>query len=178
MDIISAKSETGQPELYSIVAMGLDNAIGLAGRMPWHLPEDLRHFKQLTLGHPVIMGRSTWESLPKRPLPGRLNVVISRNPSLELSGALKASTPQEALRLCADRPEIPFIIGGGRIYAETLPLVSKIFVTRINASFPEADTFFPPIPEDEWEITDRSEIMISKTGLQFWFETYERRNRQ
>ena len=168
------------PGLNAIVAFGKNREIGFRGDMPWHIPEDLRHFKQITMRHPVIMGRSTWESLPKRPLPGRLNIVITRNPDYPLpedvkESVLRAGSIQEAMSLCPS-DSVPFIIGGGMVYAESMPLLRRIYVTEINAEFPDADTFFPPLGTDEWEVTEQSEMYTSSSGLPFRFLTYERRN--
>lgn len=158
--------------LYAVVAMGRGNEIGLNGDMPWHLPEDLRHFKELTLGHPVIMGRGTWMSLPRRPLPGRRNIVLSRDSSFADEGAETVSSLQEAFQLLKeDLP--PFIIGGGQIYRLALPFVSRLYVTRVDADFPEADTFFPDFKE--MQLIEKSELYMSKTGISYRFETYESR---
>lgn len=158
-------------ELWGIVAMGRDGEIGFRGDMPWHLPEDLRHFKALTLGHPVIMGRATWESLPKLPLPGRVNVVITRNVNYDAPGALVAGSLSEAIRLACDSG-VPFVIGGGQIYLQSLACLSRVFVTRIDASFEEADTYFPAL--DGFKLASQSEWMESKSGLRYCFEEYER----
>lgn len=157
----------------AIVCMGLRGEIGQQGEMPWHLPEDLRHFKETTTGHAVIMGSRTWKSLPRRPLPGRLNIVLTSKPT----EAFEVSSIEEAISRCAE-DKTPFIIGGAKVYADTLPLVSKIYATRIDKEFPDADCFFPEIKEEEWILTERTETMTSKTGLNYWFETYERRNNQ
>lgn len=164
-------------ELMAVVAMGRNNEIGFRGDMPWHIPEDLRHFKELTMSHPVIMGRATWESIPRRPLPGRRNVVLSRHADFSADGAETARSIAEALDICPP-PEIPFIIGGGSIYREAMPLLTRIYVTRIKADFPQADTFFPDISPEDWALTERSEPMLSKCGLKYLFETYESRHNQ
>lgn len=161
-------------EVRAIVALGLNNEIGFRGDMPWHIPEDLRRFKQLTLNHPVIMGRATWLSLPRRPLPGRRNIVISRNPGFRAEGAETALSLSQAVDLVAP-PDVPYIIGGGQIYSLALPLLSRIDVTRVNAAFPDADTFFPEISEKEWRLADVSEWMISSSGHTYRFETYLRK---
>lgn len=169
-------SSTGRRrEVRAIVAMGLDNEIGFRGDMPWHIPEDLRHFKQLTTGHPVIMGRSTWLSLPRRPLPGRRNIVLSRDPDFKAEGAETATSVREAIAAC-DASEIPYIIGGGEIYAAAMPFITRIDVTRIDARFGNADTFFPEISEKDWILTDMTDPVRSSCGLSFRFETYESRN--
>lgn len=164
-------------EIRAIVAMGRRGEIGFRGAMPWHLPEDLRHFKEITTGHPVIMGRATWLSLPRRPLPGRRNIVLSRDDSFTPEGACKASSLAEAVAGCPP-PEIPVIIGGGKLYAEALPLVTRLYVTRIEAEFPEADTFFPTLDPHRWRLTSRSPLLASSTGLEYRFETYESRHNQ
>lgn len=161
--------------LHAIVAMGRNCEIGFRGDMPWHIPEDLKHFKEVTLGHPVIMGRSTWESLPVKPLPGRLNIVLTSQPDLLIDGALTAGSIQNAVNLCEGEPT-PFIIGGGRVYREAMPMLSLIHVTRIEADFPDADTFFPGINPDEWILKDSLPLMTSRSGLKYRFETYERRH--
>lgn len=162
-------------EVWAIVAMGRNNEIGFHGDMPWHIPEDLRHFKELTMARPVIMGRATWLSIPRRPLPGRRNIVLSRSDEFSPRGAERAASLSEALALCPP-PEIPFIIGGGSVYADAMPLLTRIYVTRIDADFPDADTFFPAIDSKDWSLTDASETFISKSGISFRFETYESRN--
>lgn len=165
-------STSRRRDVFAVVAMGRNGEIGFKGDMPWHLPEDLKHFKELTMGHPVIMGRTTWLSIPRRPLPGRRNIVLTRQPDFKTEGAEKAASLAEALDMCPP-PEVPFIIGGGSVYKEAMPLVNRIYVTRIDADFPDADTYFPPLRDDEWKLTAKSETMISKTGLSYRFETYE-----
>lgn len=159
-------------ELWGIVAMGLNGEIGFRGDMPWHLPEDLRHFKELTTGHPVIMGRATWLSLPRRPLPGRLNIVLSRTSGFVAEGASVAASIADAIRF-SPPPEVPFIIGGGRVYTEALPLMTRMYVTRIMARFDNADTFFPTLDPKLWTLLSASDTMKSKSGLEFRFECYE-----
>lgn len=164
-------------ELWAVVAMGRSREIGFDGDMPWHIPEDLRHFKNITLGHPVIMGRRTWLSIPRRPLPGRKNIVLSRDADFLPQGAERMDSITEAIALCPP-PEIPIIIGGASVYAQALPLLTKIFVTRIEADFPQADSFFPDIDPLHWHLSESSDTMISSSGLAFRFETYESRNNQ
>lgn len=161
------------PKLSAIVAMGRSNEIGFKGDMPWHIPEDLKHFKQVTTGHPVIMGRATWNSLPRRPLPDRLNIVLTRNNKFQ--ECLSAESIENCIALCPEDTE-PFIIGGGQVYSMSMPLLSKIYVTRIDADFPEADTYFPKIDNEEWRLTEQSAYYTSKSGLNFRFEIYERSN--
>jgi len=161
-------------EVRAIVAMGLGNEIGFHGDMPWHIPEDLRHFKEFTIGHPVIMGSTTWLSLPKRPLPGRRNIVLSRQPGFVAEDADTASSVGAAVAMCPP-PEIPYIIGGGKVYKAAISLLTRIDVTRIDSRFPNADTFFPEINNSDWTLSAVSEPIISKCGLHFRYETYMRR---
>ena len=155
-----------------IFARASNGVIGLNNAMPWHLPEDLAHFKRHTLGCPVIMGRKTWDSLPPRfrPLPGRLNIVLTRQADWQADGALRASTLQEALTQCPADSDV-WVIGGAEVYAQALPLASTVVVTEIDATF-EGDAFAPELGA-EWVETNR-EHHVSATGLGFSFVTYER----
>lgn len=154
-----------------IVAFADDQAIGYEGGMPWQLPEDLKHFRQVTLGHPVIMGRRTWESLPKKPLQGRLNIVVSG--SLKASDdVLVAASPSDAMALCPDGSE-PFIIGGAALYRHFLPLVNKLFITRIYQKV-LADTWFPSVNFDQWDMVSQKKHLNSE-GLSFAFQIFERK---
>lgn len=168
-------SSTGRRRrVAAIVAAGSNGAIGRRGDLPWHIAEDMRRFKSLTMGHPVIMGRRTWESLPKRPLPGRRNIVVSRNPDFLTEGAETAPSVEAAIALCA-ADEIPFIIGGGEIYAAAFPLLTEILMTRVDTSVEDADTFFPTVTTDEWSLSEESEPMVSAKGLPFRFLKYLRK---
>lgn len=153
-----------------IFARSANGVIGNNNAMPWHLPEDLAHFKKLTLGHPVIMGRKTWDSLPGkfRPLPGRANVVITRQPDWQAPGAQIASSLQEALALCQAASDV-WVIGGAQIYMQAEPLACTIEVTHIDKDF-VGDAFAPTLG-DEW-VASRSEAHVSSTGLNFRFITY------
>lgn len=137
-----------------IVAVGENNEIGKSGRMPWHLPADLKHFKSLTLGKPVIMGRRTHEAIGK-PLPQRHNIVVSRNPGFQAPGCETAASFTDALVLAAGAPEI-MVIGGGEIYHEALPRAQRIYLTRVHTRF-DADTFFPQLDPAEWRETARED---------------------
>ncbi|MDR2894897.1 MAG: dihydrofolate reductase [Alistipes sp.] len=130
-----------------IVAVSRGGVIGAAGRMPWHIAEDLRYFKRVTLGSTVVMGRRTFASLG-RPLPGRLNVVVTRDEGFSAEGVVVAHSLEEAL---AAHPDA-FVIGGGDIYRQALPLVDRLYVTRIEADF-EGDTRFPEWNEADWRLT-------------------------
>lgn len=145
-------------ELKLIVAIDKNRAIGKDGVMPWHIPADLKYFKRVTLGCPVIMGRITWESLHVKPLPGRLNIVIT-NGNIDLpEGVFKADSAEKALELCPEG-STPFVIGGASIYRLMLPLVSTIHITHVDGSF-DADTWFPDIDPLQWQVTS-SEYLAS-----------------
>jgi dihydrofolate reductase len=155
-----------------IYARARNGVIGKDNRMPWHLPEDLAHFKQTTLGAPVIMGRKTWESIPAkfRPLPGRRNIVITRNAGWSAPGAERAGTLEEALAFCGNAPQA-WVIGGGEIYRLALPLADTVVATEIDADF-EGDAY-APVLGSEWREVAR-EAHMSKTGLGFSFVTYRK----
>lgn len=137
-----------------IVAIGKNNEIGKDNGMLAHLPADLKYFKETTRGHTVIMGRKTFESLPKGALPNRRNIVITRNPHIRFEGAETVSSLDMALIRCRDESEV-FIIGGGQIYAQALPIADKLYLTHIQASFPDAEVFFPTIDYSQWQITEQ-----------------------
>jgi dihydrofolate reductase len=161
-----------------IWAQAHQRVIGHLGKMPWHLPEDLAHFKKTTLGHPVIMGRKTWDSLPAkfRPLPGRINVVISSDTAtrdlLSKNGCSPAQNLREALLICeqSSASEV-WVIGGAQIYAQALPLAHNLVITEIDAAF-EGDTFAPELKTD-WHETQR-ETHISQSGLRYHFAIYRK----
>lgn len=137
-----------------IVAIGENNEIGKGGKMPWHLPADLKHFKALTLGKPVIMGRKTFEAIGK-PLPERRNIVVTRNPDWHTQECETAASLTDALVLAAGAREI-MLIGGGELYREALPRAQRIYLTRVHSRF-EADTFFPALDSAEWRETARED---------------------
>jgi dihydrofolate reductase len=156
-----------------VAAVARGGVIGRDGGIPWRLPEDLAHFRELTMGHPVVMGRRTWESLPDqfRPLPGRGNVVVTRNPDWSGHGADRATSVEDALRLLEAEPEA-FVIGGGKIYAAALPYADELHLTEIDAEV-EGDTTFPTWDPGEFEETSR-ENHVSSDGTPFAFVTYRR----
>lgn len=131
-----------------IVAVASDGAIGRANDLLWHLPADLKRFKELTTGHTILMGRKTFESLPHGPLPNRRNIIISRSLPAQ-PGAEVYPTIQQAMEACASDEEV-FIIGGGEIYRQLLPNTERIYLTRVQASFPDAEVFFPELDPTEW----------------------------
>ena len=131
-----------------IVAVASDGAIGRANDLLWHLPADLKRFKELTTGHTILMGRKTFESLPRGPLPNRRNIIISRSLPAQ-PGAEVYPTIQQAMEACASDEEV-FIIGGGEIYRQLLPNTERIYLTRVQASFSDAEVFFPELDPTEW----------------------------
>lgn len=162
-----------------IVAMSQNRVIGRNNSLPWYLPGDLKYFKQATMGKPIIMGRKTWDSIG-RPLPGRMNVVISRNPEWEApAGTVAATSLKEALIKAEAQAEIEdgeevMIIGGGQIYIEALPMVDRIYVTQVHAEV-EGDAFFPEVNWDEWEEIGREDFSASDNNpYDYSFLVYQR----
>ena len=154
-----------------IFARARNGVIGQAGGLPWHLPEDMAHFKQVTMGRPVIMGRKTWESLPERfrPLPGRANIVVTRQPDWHGQGATRAASLPEAVALCAAEGQA-WVIGGAEIFADALRLANTAEVTEIEADF-EGDVFAPRFGVEWREVARRRQR--SATGLDYSFVTYQ-----
>jgi dihydrofolate reductase len=159
----------GPPRVYLVAAVAANGIIGAKGRLPWRLPEDLQHFKRLTMGHPIVMGRKTWESL-KGPLPGRDNIVVTRTPGYEAAGAAVASSLEAALALCLGEPVV-FVIGGSRLFAESLPIAAGLVMTEIYRDF-EGDTWFPDYERWRWKETQR-ERHVAADGTKFDFVLYE-----
>lgn len=153
-----------------VAAVAANGIIGRDGKLPWHLPEDLQHFKRVTMGHPVIMGRRTWESL-KGPLPGRENIVVTRQAGYEAPGAAVASSLGAALALCAGEP-VACVIGGEDLFRESLPVASRLVMTEIKQDFP-GDTRFPDYDRSQWKETQR-EAHTTANGMRFEFALYER----
>jgi dihydrofolate reductase len=158
-----------------IYARARNGVIGKQGQLPWHLPEDLAHFKRTTLGQPVVMGRVTWESLPEkfRPLPGRSNVVVSRQTSFSAAGAQLASSLEAAMALFPPT-EIIWLIGGAQLYAQGLSIASQIVLTEIDADY-EGDAFAPLISSNDWAETHRTSH-VSAQGLAYHLVTLQKRN--
>lgn len=157
-----------------IVALGRDGAIGKNGDLIWRIPDDLKHFKRLTMGHPVIMGRKTWESLPVKPLPGRRNIVLSGNQVFKAEGAEVFKSIDEILR--QGDLEDTFVIGGSSIYKLFLPYVEKLYLTLIEDECKDADTFLP-LNLEEWDLTEESPGMKSPEGVPYKFATYIRKKK-
>jgi len=157
------------PKIYLVAAVASNGVIGRNGQLPWHLPEELRHFKRLTLGHPVIMGRRTWESLG-RALPGRDNIVVTRTPGYEAPGAAVASSLEAALALCAGE-SVVFVIGGQQLFADSLPIAAGLVLTEIHRDY-EGDSWFPQYDRSRWRETQRERHM-APDGTKFDFVLYE-----
>ena len=160
------------PRLHLIYARAANGVIGVNGTLPWHLPEDLAHFKRTTLGCPVIMGRKTWDSLPPkfRPLPGRANIVVTRQDNWAAVGAQRAENLHSALQLCEQSSDV-WVIGGAQLYALAEPLAQTAVVTEIAQDF-EGDAFAPLLGA-AWRETAR-ENKVAAHGLAFSFVTYTR----
>jgi dihydrofolate reductase len=163
-------SQLSGPRIYLVAAVASNGIIGANGRLPWSLPQDLQHFKRLTMGHPVIMGRRTWESL-KGPLPGRDNIVVSASPGYQAPGAAVAGSLEGALALCAGEP-VAFVIGGSRLFAESLPMADGLVMTEIERAY-EGDTWFPQYDRSRWRESQR-ERHVTEDGTKFDFVLYEK----
>jgi len=137
----------------AVVAASENGVIGREGGLPWHVSSDLKLFKEITLGKPVIMGRRTWESLPRKPLPGRRNIVITRRADFVAESAELVHSVDEALAVCAGEAEVS-IIGGGQVYAEAMSRTDRIYLTRIHLDV-DGDTFLPELKASEWHEVER-----------------------
>jgi len=154
-----------------VVAIAENHAIGKDNQLLWHLPKDLKHFKEITSGGTVIMGRKTYDSVGK-PLPNRRNIIITRQ-QIEIAGCEVVNSLQAGLDLCREHKEV-FIVGGAEIYKQAMPLTDKIYLTIVHESF-EADTYFPEISKDIWKETERTDHEADeKNPLSFSFITFER----
>jgi len=160
------------PRISIIAAMARNRVIGKENKLPWRLPADLQHFKRLTMGKPMIMGRKTWESLPGL-LPGRLHIVVTRNPDHEAPGAKLAHSLEGAIRQAGDAPEI-MIIGGANLYAQALSLAQRIYLTGIDLDV-EGDAWFPELDSTRWRETAREEHKADKINpVDYRFITLEK----
>ncbi|MBU3928641.1 MAG: dihydrofolate reductase [Bacteroidetes bacterium] len=163
-----------QKDISIIVAIAANQAIGKDNDLLWHISADLKRFKQITEGNPVIMGKRTFYSLPRRPLPNRLNMVITDIPGETIDGCVMAYSIEDAIeKMPVDKEN--FIIGGGSIYAQFLPKANRLYITRVFKEF-EADTFFPGIPENEWELISEEKITDDvQNDFNYSFEIYKRK---
>ncbi|MCB0698466.1 MAG: dihydrofolate reductase [Chitinophagales bacterium] len=162
--------------LAAIVAMDENNAIGIDGGLPWHLPEDLKFFKRTTMGCPVLMGRKTFASL-KKPLPGRLNIVISRQKDLELpEGVLLFDSLEDGLkRLAKEDANEGFVIGGGNIYEQSMKLVDRLYITVVHTKLDKADTHFPHVDHAHWKLSWKEEHEADERHqFAFTFQKWDR----
>ncbi len=150
-------------QLSIIVAIAKNGVIGLNNALPWHLPEDLKRFKALTMGHHIIMGRKTYESLG-RLLPGRTTVIVTRNKTYKVEGAFISHSLESALVLCSGDAE-PFLIGGAELYKNGLERATKLYITQVNAEF-EGDAFFADIDLNNWQLIEKKDH-ISTSGLEY-----------
>lgn len=164
---------TETPSVNLIVAMGQDGAIGIDGNLIWNLPGDLKRFKSLTLGHPVIMGRKTWESLPKRPLPGRRNIILSRSKDFTAEGAEIANSLEEAFKMTSG--EQPFIIGGAEIYNAFIPYTSRLYLTLVDDVCKEADARLDLNLKKNWEEISREPDLTTPEGLTFRYINFKKK---
>lgn len=156
-----------------VVAMAENGVIGDAGKIPWRIPADMRHFKTATIGKPCIMGRKTWDSLPKKPLPGRTNIVVTRDRQLRAPGAQIAHDFDDALaRAAAGQVDEIAIIGGSDLYAAALPRASRIYLTEVHDAF-AGDALFPAFDRSAWRETAREDHAMEE-GLRYSFVTLER----
>ncbi len=172
----NGKDGSDRQELALVAAVAGNGVIGNGGNLPWRLPSDLKRFKQVTIGRPVIMGRKTWESIG-RPLPGRLNIVVSRFPEFGAEGALRAGSLSEALEVAAKAHPGPgevFVIGGGELYAQAMPIAVRLYITHVDA-VPEGDTHFPEIRADQWRMVSSETIERGPSdSADMRFAVYER----
>lgn len=159
-----------KPHFSIIVAMAKNRTIGINNTLPWRCPEDLKHFKSLTMGHHMIMGRKTFDSIGK-PLPGRTTVVVTRNQNLKIEGCIIAHSLNEAIAACAGDDEI-FVVGGAELYAQALPLADTLYLTEIQQEM-MGDAHFPAINTRNWqEISRQSHSQTTPQALEYHFVTY------
>lgn len=159
-----------RPRLSLVVAVARNGVIGVNGQLPWRLPEDLKRFKALTLGHTLVMGRKTHESIG-RLLPGRRTIIVSRNPAYRIEGATVVPSVEAAIAAATGESEV-FVVGGGEIYALALPLADRLLVTEVDL-VPEGDAFFPPVDRSRWHEVGR-EARQTEDGVSYAFVDYER----
>lgn len=161
-----------KPRVSLIVAMAKNRVIGINNTLPWHLPADLKHFKALTMGHHIVMGHKTYESIGK-PLPGRTSVVVSRNRKLKIEGCIVVHTLEQALAVCAGDDEI-FVVGGAELYAQALPIANKLYITEIQKNV-QGDAHFPVLEHNDWQETYREmRSQQEPLPLEYHFTTWLR----
>ncbi len=160
---------------FSIIVAIADNyAIGKENRLLWHIPEDLKRFKRITTGHTLIMGKNTFESLPVRPLPNRTSIVLSDIPGDRIEGCIMAYSLEEAIEKCPE--DECFVIGGGMVYRQFLPIADKLYITWVHRVF-DADTFFPEMNMDDWELIEsKKHGPGEKNDFSYTYSVYKRKN--
>lgn len=159
-----------------IVAASTNNIIGAQGELPWRLSDDLKHFKAVTMGKPIVMGRKTWESIG-RALPGRQNIVVTRQAGYKADGCDVVASVEGAISVAGDAEEI-MVIGGSQIYDLALPIAHRLYLTRVHAHV-DGDAYFPPVDEAEWKlVSDESHTADDRNEFDFSFRVYERANRE
>jgi dihydrofolate reductase len=157
-----------------IVAVSDDLGIGKDNRLLWNISEDMKRFKRLTTGNTVIMGKKTWESLPRRPLPGRTNIVLTDDPHEIIDGSVTAYSIEDALSKCKKGEEI-FVIGGGSVYRQFMPVADKLYITHVHKRAP-ADIYFPEIDLNKWEVVDKEDFKADETNpIAYSYVIYIRR---
>ena len=155
-----------------IVAVSEDWGIGKDNELLWHISEDLKRFKRLTTGNTVIMGKKTWESLPRKPLPGRKNIVLTDNPKEIIENAVTCYSIDDALSKCSSDEEI-FIMGGGSIYRQFMPLADRLYISHVHKKAP-ADIYFPEIDLNTWKVTEEEDF-VSDEGIPYTYTVYGRK---
>ncbi|MCL6585986.1 MAG: dihydrofolate reductase [Anoxybacillus sp.] len=157
-----------------IVAMDNNRVIGKDNQLPWHLPADLAYFKKTTMGHPIVMGRKTFVSIG-RPLPGRENIIVTRNRSFQAEGCTIIHSVADIKTIASERKEEVFVIGGAEIFQATLPFADRLYITKIDAHFP-GDKFFPPFSETDWRLVSSTKgPKDEKNPYDYTFLVYERK---
>ena len=164
------------PHVSILVAMAKNRVIGRNNALPWQLPPDLKRFKELTMGHHIVMGRKTYESIG-RPLPGRTSVIITRQPDYQVPGAIVVASIDQALKVCSAGKEVDqeiFVIGGAQIYRQSLGLCQRIYITEIQQEF-DGDTLFPELNQQEWREISREKYRLNDgDGLEYHFVVLDR----
>ncbi len=159
-----------------IVAVSEDCGIGKDNELLWHIPEDMKRFKKLTMGNTVVMGKKTWESLPKKPLSGRKNIVLTDKLNEKIDGAVTVYSIDEALSKCEKGEEV-FVIGGGSIYRQFMPIADRLYITHVHKKAP-ADIYFPEIEPNIWEVSDEEKFRSNETNaIHYTYRIYKRRNK-
>ena len=159
-----------------IVAVSEDWGIGKDNELLWHISEDLKRFKRLTTGKTVIMGKRTWESLPRKPLPGRKNIILTDIPGERFENSITAYSIEDALSKCEKNEEV-FVIGGGSVYNQFMPIADRLYITHVHTSSP-ADVYFPKIDPDIWEVTEKEEFTDTDNQIvPYTYVVYERKTR-